>query len=439
MNNIVKILGMAGMVIITSLFFFPFVPRALPMANTKMVLAAIGLVWAVYDAVRKRDATLGKDFITLSVWAVVVSLIGVFSIVYNDTPDTTYATYIVSMWVWLGGAYAVVALIRAIHGHASVRLVSHYLIAVCVAQCILAFTMDQLPALKNFIDSLMISEGYMGKVNGRLYGLGASLDVAGMRFAAVLVIITACMITPLYRRNEDGKEEIISWANYLYVLAFIIIAVIGNMIGRTATVGIGFALIYLVIATILRKEKGACASAWRAFVIVLLVTVPAIVYLYNTNYSIHENLRFGFEGFFSLWEQGKWETKSNNMLQHMVVFPEEFKTWIIGDGYFDGPSETDYYYTGPVNYGFYKHTDIGYLRFIFYFGLVGTVAFIIYMFKAGQACIRRFPKWAMMFLLILLLNYTVWFKVASDLFSVFALYLCIRHSESETESETATT
>lgn len=50
----------------------------------------------------------------------------------------------------------------------------------------------------------------------------------------------------------------------------------------------------------------------------------------------------------------------------MYVFPDNLKTWIIGDGYFNGPEDSDPYYTGEIwDIGYYKGTDVGYLRFIF--------------------------------------------------------------------------
>ena len=109
----------------------------------------------------------------------------------------------------------------------------------------------------------------------------------------------------------------------------------------------------------------------------------------------------------------------------MYVFPDNIKTWIIGDGYFANPGDTDPYYVGPLGGAFYKSTDVGYLRFIFYFGVIGLFAFILYFFKCAQVCVSRFKREALMFWLILLVNYILWFKVATDIFIVFALFLCV--------------
>lgn len=161
----------------------------------------------------------------------------------------------------------------------------------------------------------------------------------------------------------------------------------------------------------------------------LLVTLPIVIYSYHVNVSVQNNIRFAFEGFFSLAEKGRWETHSNEILKSMYIFPDNIRTWLIGDGYFDNPYYSDLYYTGPKWNGFYKQTDVGYLRFIFYAGIFCMLAFVIYFFKIAQVCMRRFKGYKLMFIAILLLNYIVWFKVSSDLFPIFAIFLCITASE----------
>lgn len=411
-------------IIVTSLYFFPFDATFLPGMNTKMLVAAFGLVVFGVNLAQARNASGNRDFMTLSFFGGLVSLIGFISVVINATPDYTYASYIVSMWVWLGGAYAVTRLIKGVHGYLSVRLVCHYLIAVCVMQCVIAIAMSQYPPLKATVDSLLGSGGFMGKVEGRLYGLGASLDVAGMRFAAVLTII-AYLCT-------DSSRELSPKTIVYYILSFLVITLIGNMIGRSATIGMVFALGYWLLVSLILKDEGKqknIRTMWTYLIGLLIVCLPVVVFLYHTNPGIHKNIRFAFEGFFSLWERGRWEVHSNEILKYMFIFPDNAKTWIIGDGYFDNPAFTDPYYTGPQWFGFYQDTDVGYLRFIFYFGVTGLCSFILYMGKVAHVCIRRFENYRWLFLMLITINYLVWFKVSSDLFLVFALFLCVSKEE----------
>ena len=114
-----KYILMAFTLLVVSFYFFPFQFRFLPAVNTKMALAALGLVILGIQLARNRNALINKDFFILSIFAAFVSLAGLISVIYNETPDYAYATYIISMWVWISAAYVVVSLIRWVHGTVS--------------------------------------------------------------------------------------------------------------------------------------------------------------------------------------------------------------------------------------------------------------------------------------------------------------------------------
>ena len=418
----IRYLSIIFTIVITSLYFFPI--DVVTGVNTKMVIAACGLLVFMVKLAQK-EIFLEKNYITLSLSALLVSLCGVLSMWYNDTADTAYATYIVSMWVWLGGAYFVVELIKFIHGKDSVWLLCNYLIIVCVFQCVIALAADMNPTVKAFVDSVY-SEGSYYAERQRLYGIGAAVDVAGTRFSAVLIMI-------LYLGITYGKKLGTKWLAF-YVLSFFIIAVIGNMIARTTTVGIILSLGYFIFGNLRSNEISKIKSKiriWKWISFMIIIGIPITVYFYQHNPTIHQNIRFAFEGFFSLVEKGKWEVHSNDMLRNMYVFPDNVKTWIIGDGYFGNPKLTDPYYTGPMRTDFYMGTDVGYLRFIFYFGTLGLIAFICFFCYVTRLCLNRFREFKNMFILLLLVNFIIWFKVSTDIFVVFAPFLCLTVAKDE--------
>ena len=115
----------------------------------------------------------------------------------------------------------------------------------------------------------------------------------------------------------------------------------------------------------------------------------------------------------------------------MVVFPDNLKTWLIGNGYFENPYWSDPYYVGRKFAGYYMQTDIGYCRFLFYFGIFGLLAFIAYFIKVGTTCMKRFSDYKLMFFAILMVNFIVWCKVSSDIFLVFAIFLCVPQQTDE--------
>ena len=106
-----KLIAMLFLVFLTSMFFFPVEFTFLPGINTKMAMAAVGLVLFALDLAKGRAASLDRSFFLQSILAALVSLAAFASAVINHTNDYTYASYIVSMWVWMGAAYVVVSAI----------------------------------------------------------------------------------------------------------------------------------------------------------------------------------------------------------------------------------------------------------------------------------------------------------------------------------------
>ncbi len=417
--------------VLTSFFFFPFYPTFLSTVNTKMMLAAMGGILLLMKLARNRSAQIDEDIFSVSLWAALVSLASLISMVLNNTPDDSYLGYVVSMWVWLAAAYFVVNAIKFTHGTVTVEKVCVYLISVGVLQCFLAIAIDAIPVVKTVVDSVLNGEGFMGKNENRLYGLGCALDVAGTRFSALLVMIA--FLLPKAAHKENGGFYIA-----LLLAAFCVITCIGSVIGRTTLVGVGLSLVYLFYTCYFKRNisEEARIKLIRWVVGGMCVGIVVAVGLYNFSPQWQSYFRFGFEGFFSLAETGRWEVRSNNQLVNQFIFPENTWTWLVGDGHM-APTTIDPYYTGEVWKGFYKGTDVGYSRFLFYFGLMGLITFSLFFVKVCQVCVSKFKPYRDMFIIFLLINFIVWLKVSTDIFLVFAPFLCLAALANEEDKELA--
>lgn len=427
--NVKKLIQVLLTIVFTSFFFFPFYFTFLPTVNTKMILAAFGGILLLIESARNRKAQIDNGIFFVSIWAALVSLVSMISMVLNDTPDDSYLGYVVSMWVWLAAAYFVVRAIKFTHGRVTVENVCAYLITVGVLQCFLAIAIDSIPAVKTFIDSILDGEGFMGKNEKRLYGLGCALDVAGTRFSALLVMIA--FLLPKVAQKEKSNLYII-----LLLGAFCVVVGIGSIIGRTTIVGAVLSLLYLFYACCFKKDIPDIIRAKLARWIVGGICAGTIISigLYNSSPQWQHYFQFGFEGFFSLAETGRWEVHSNKQLAAQFILPDNLWTWIIGDGYI-ASTDINPYYIGKAWIGFYKGTDVGYSRFLFYFGLTGLITFSLFFIKVCQVCADRIKPYRDMFFIFLLINFIVWFKVSTDIFLVFAPFLCLAAAENEEDKE----
>lgn len=412
--------------ILTSFFFFPFFFTFLPSVNTKMILAALGLITFVIDRSNNHTQFFENKLFRISIGALGVSFCSFLSMTINNTPDNSYLSYIISMWVWLFAAYFCVYLMRQVHGEVSVETIGCYLVVVALSQCTLGLLINYFPFINNAVNSIVTGEKYMIGIEGRIHGIGCALDVGGGRLGAILIILAYVILQSIKRQK--------SWWVFTGLLgSFFYILVIGNMIGRTTTVGAAIAIAYLIFS--LCSDRKIETTSIRSFLsiagLVVIIGVIICVGLYNVSPEMHKLLRFGFEAFFNYFEHGTFETNSTNMLSKGMIFPDNFRTWIIGDGYMASGSN-DPYYIGPTDYGFYMNTDAGYSRFIFYFGLIGLSSFILFFVMVCNACINGIEEIRLLFIAILILGLCIWIKVSTDLFLVFAPFLCINIKKEST-------
>ena len=375
-------------------------------------------MFIIIELIRKRDFSVPKQLIILMLISGMVSIMSLVSITYNQTPDTTYVTYIRSAAIWLSGAYAACYFIRSVHGRIDVPLVVHYLIGVCLFQCVSAMLIEFIPAVQEFVDRYVQQAQDFLKDVHRLYGIGASLDVAGSRFAAVLVAI-AFLVTSSPKRISIGMTV-------FYVFSFVVITIIGNMIARTTIIGTLFGIAWMVLGSFILPSNGQkqrASGTGFAILSTIAVLVGISIMVYNAFPDVQELFRFGFEGFFSWIETGKWETDSTSRLESMIIWPEELRTWIIGDGYFENSRNDPNYMGDSTDRGFYMGTDIGYLRFIYYFGIAGLVWIMGVMIYAAYVCAEQFKPYAWLFIMGLGICLTVWAKVSTDIFLFFCMFL----------------
>lgn len=399
--------------VVTSMFYYPFSFTFLPTSvNTKLILAVLGLSIFIAKGSLRHALSLSKEVIYSALIAALFSLACLVSTDINHTSDYSYVDYIFTFFVWIFSAYFVGYSIYKVHRSFNLTNATFYLAGVSVFQCIIAVVIDNNSAVKNAVDSIVYQGvSYLEEVN-RMYGIGASLDPAGVRFAIVLILI---MFTLL--KNKSVRTH--TYSLVFLITSFLIISTLGNMISRTTTTGIVFALVslFFVSGFNLFYIKASDFKLISIFIILLVLAVAVFVILYRTNPYYEKQLRFAFEGFFNWVETGKFTTGSTEKLQNVMwIWPQDPKTWIIGSGIF----------------GIYSYsTDIGYCRFVLYCGLVGFSTFVFFFLFNAIIFMNKYKKYMLLFLVLFLLALTIWVKVSTDIFQIFALFYWLTDIDSE--------
>ena len=412
MPRIVQIFMVLLTGLMMSFYFHPTELRALPGYNTKIMLAVFGVAMLIYNIIRTKDYSLSKGLLYSFMIAGAFSFVNYISLIINESDDYSYANYPISALIWIMGAYGAINFIRWTHGKVTVELVVRYLAGGAAFHSILSQLIDRNDSIRNFVTSIFYISDSMEEMQ-RLYSFGVGLDPAGVRFAVILIMIAGVLTLSKVVKKSIGLM-------IFYFLCFAIISVLGNIISRTTTVGMGLGLFVFAISTGLYKFviKVSRIKIMRVFGVMLAIGIPIVVYYYNVNPSFQNQIEYGFEGFFNLFESGEFQTSSTDELSTMWVWPQDTQTWLIGSGLFLSKSSDFTYFS-----------DIGYCRFIFYSGLIGFTVFGLYFVYNAIYFAIRYPRYRYIFLLMIVVTFVIWAKVATDIFQLYALFYAFTDEE----------
>lgn len=408
--------------VLMSLYFFPVGFTGLPESlNSKQILGVVGLVIFAAASIGGKSIKLNRKIFTVFLLSAVFSLWCFFCVVENGASDFAYAKYVMSFLVWTAGAYALVCIIRLADGKVSLDSITAYLTIACVLQCAFVMMVENIPSFQEFVDSRFIQDTTAKELD-RFYGIGCSLDSGGIRFCIALLLIAH----QIARNNEVNGSRLKMTG---YILAFVIITIVGNMVARTTSAGVGLALIYIIL-TIGYARRATLTSKqlrfWNIFTGIVLASVIWGIWAYNNDPELRRDIRFAFEAFFNYVEKGEFSTSSSDvLLERMWIWPWTSKGWWIGYGLFEN---------GSLPFGY--QTDIGYCRFTLYCGVTGMILFSVYFIYNAYVVSKSYDNAGFLAALMLILSFVIWFKVSTDIYQIYAILLCeIALSEKSSKEE----
>lgn len=231
-----------------------------------------------------------------------------------------------------------------------------------------------------------------GLLNKRFIGIGSAFFSGVIKYGFALLILTVLPYLP---------GSFICRNKYTYGFSYLIILIAGIMTGRFFFVAIFVNLIFFILLQNKNPFRGLLKLAK-----IVLISIPVflLIYLIAQNFIEGDRLEiivnFVFEIFINFLENGELGTSSSDATISMYVFPDNINTWLFGDGQI--LLENGSYYMG---------SDVGYVRLIFYFGLISTFIYFIIQFLYFRLLKNLTDDrnikilFSMMFLWILLLNF----------------------------------
>lgn len=327
------------------------------------------LLLSFYFILRFPISVISLQLLRVIGWVILAIVPIILTSFINAGFDYWFIQNIFLTLIFLFSSYGVVKFIQIIYKDSfSVKVLFQYIVGAIALHNLIALVGFLVPGIGEGINSFQNQDSDATTVidsimmfQSRIIGLGIGTFFTGGITSSLALMICSYLIV-----IERGRMM-----TYVYILLFLFLALTGMFISRTTIVGFILAMIYMFVAPwFLGKFEGRVAKRNRVSFLFFLVTLTFSIVLFLGIENLMENSAFNhaFELFVSLEKSGSISTSSTEHMKGMYIFPDNFKTWIIGDGKFN------------FNGAYYKETDVGYLRLIYYYGVFGAVIYLCQQF-----------------------------------------------------------
>jgi hypothetical protein len=359
-----------------------------------MIYALCGGIVILYQTFIKHNTTLkiSKYILSLVIILIFISTWSLIVTLFNQTNDYEFVKFSFSIILMLIASYFVAKCTYSIKKNISEEIVAEFIIYAVLLQNIISLFMFIDPSIDTFLRGLLSYDTSVENVildtkGFRINGFGINFFGAGIINAFTIIIISNRIVSSVEKKQ------------LLYIIFFISITLMGSMVSRTTIIGTVLGILLMIFS----KQKSEYKIFFNLSISIMIISICSFaLYKFSsseTQMMIDNVSKFGFEFIYNYKESGKLTTASTESLKDMYIFPSELKTYFIGDGYFRNPQNPNY---------FYKDTDVGYLRMIYYFGILGLILFIIYEYilyhKLAISSTNR-NLYMNLFLLTLILNF----------------------------------
>ncbi|GGE23842.1 O-antigen polymerase [Sphingobacterium cellulitidis] len=349
-------------------YIFPIFPKVLPIPLDRLI-EILGLFYFVLT-IRKNAYLISNKYIFKTIGlAILLFVVSFIPLLGNyDGLETEVIKISFDLILFLFGSFLICDLIKRNFNNFSIIKVFEILILVFSMQGVISLLFYFQPSIYNSYTNLLntdVSQNLYERLHLaelRLMGVGNAFFNGVIKYGICLIILTFLKYIP---------SSIFHKKPLLFLSVFVFIVLVGIMTGRTFFIAVLISICILCYFEFKRIDKLIIKALFIPIVIALII---APFYFLFSNYvdtnRLDNTLNFVLEFYYNYEATGQFSTNSSSGTLSMYVWPEELSTWIIGDGRFINPDGS-----------YYMHTDVGYLRLIYYFGLVGTFVVFFIQFQ----------------------------------------------------------
>lgn len=365
---------------------FSFFPSLL---RTRMLLGGMGLFYCVCSSSKSRSSLFKIVCLNIP-----LALICAFSLLVNGTTDFWLIQYSILNVTYFSAAYMIVDGFKRKLPLDNVFLIKTFVIAVLVntMSAFIGFIYAPVSHFLLSIQTLDAGDAALSAITDfqvRAVGWGVgNFFIGGMMSAVASVAV--CY---LYSYKHISVKT--------FILTLMLLLSTGLFVARTSILGV------LGLLLLVRDKKKAVVLITSLFLMYFVISNIDIIGSFLVNH-FGISVDWAFE---VLSRKGIENSRSLNTLGEMYVFPSHLSTWFIGDGLFE------------TTKGYYMHTDVGYLRLLFYVGMCGVLYYQYYVYSLCKWASKNMKGHRSFMLLMFGLFLLLQFKGFTDM--SFFLFLLI--------------
>ncbi|MCH7379926.1 MULTISPECIES: hypothetical protein [Acinetobacter] len=310
-----------------------------------------GVVFFLFEVVKKG---LAKKYF-FYFFLVLLSLIWAsFSYIYNVNSDLFYVKEeLVLSLIFFFSAFTIKKIYKFFDVDFNFKNIIFFSSLALVFQLIFSLIANFVPAIFNVVIQLVNIDGLSSDAlqnfsEARLVGVGASFFASGILNSFFLILLA-------YSINFNCDK-----GKYFFLLSiYIIISIVGILFSRTTIIGILLSSLFFL--------------NYRSLFRILLIIVPSLILLliYGKNLlEANSQIAFGLDFLFN-FKDSQASSSFGGLKEMYEILPDNLKTWVLGDAKYKVVSQ------GGDFLAYYKDTDIGYFRVIFYNGIIGLFLFFL--------------------------------------------------------------
>ncbi|MCX3071628.1 hypothetical protein [Providencia stuartii] len=267
---------------------------------------------------------------------------------------------------------------------------------VLIFQSIIIIVMLVSPEVRISIQNIIRTEEEINRMAAYdgVRGLGLSGSIA-FGLAITMGLLSYIFLTSLPKTS--------TFSSFTKVSVFILVFIASLSAGRTSILAFIMGFFYLLITSNRINMFKVIIKYSMLFILVITISAYFLNEYSSLSPTIYRYSEYAFQPIINYLETGSFSVSSTERLSEMYFIPDNESTIFVGDGKYSADDGT-----------YYMNTDSGYLRFMLYFGVIGSIipysAFLVFCLYSSSAAQMLSSQYKYFFILLILMTIIFHYK-----------------------------